>query len=114
MNPAQLDRDPARQFPGFRLDVDDRARLLVPVGELDAATAPLLSDAVDDLQAERVDDVTVELGRLTFICAAGLNSLLAISRRQRGVGHRLVLRNPPAHVLRVFRLGGVNDLLLGA
>lgn len=62
----------------FHVHVDRRCVLHVQ-GELDHATAPMLSAAIDPL-TDRIGDVTIDVGGLGFIDAAGLRVLGAAAR----------------------------------
>ena len=66
---------------------DGGARRLVVAGELDAATAPELEEALASLEPGTPVDA---LG-LTFCDSTGLSRLIAASRRYEEAGERLVI-----------------------
>jgi anti-anti-sigma factor len=81
---------------------------LVVSGELDLATAPMLSDAL----ARSTQPVLVDLSNLTFIDSSGLNVLIAnaaaLTRaRDRDVA---VLVVPHGAVRRVFELTALDEV----
>jgi anti-sigma B factor antagonist len=87
----------------------DGVRLAV-VGELDVATAPALADSVAvALDADR--RVVLDLGRLTFIDAAGLGALVAAHRYAADRGAVLELVAVPARARRLFAITGLQSLL---
>ena len=63
-------------------------------GELDLSTAPLLTDLVERVAADRPDQVIIDMAQVTFFCAAGLNALLQAHKMITSAGGQLVLRAP--------------------
>jgi anti-anti-sigma factor len=83
------------------------------VGEVDAYTAPVL-DACLTSQSRRADvhELTVQLGRVTFLDAAGIKALARADRRCRRRGARLIIRTGGRRaVLRPLQLTGLADLV---
>jgi anti-anti-sigma factor len=80
--------------PGVRLD-----------GELDLATAPLLTDALLDLASER--EVHLDLALLTFLDSSGLHAIIKLARSQDG-DRSVVLVNPSTAVLRLLEITGID------
>ena len=89
-------------------------RVLVQVvGEVDSYTAPAL-DLCLHSQATRsgVRELVVDLGRVTFLDAAGVNALALADRRCRSRGARLVIRTGGrSAVLRALEVSGLTDLV---
>jgi anti-sigma B factor antagonist len=82
-------------------------------GEVDTYTAPLL-DACLTTQTRRhgVQELTVDMERVTFLGAAGVSVLAQAQRRCRIRGARLVVVCDGRHrVLRPIRLCGLGDVL---
>jgi anti-sigma B factor antagonist len=77
---------------------------LLPVGELDMATAPRLRETVAELRATGFDHLTLDLRRLCFIDSSGLRAILwlAADCRVRGSGLELIPGLPA--VQRIFEL----------
>lgn len=94
---------------GFTLDVrPDRERVhVVPAGELDMATCPLVEAEVDGLLERRFRHVVIDLRQLTFIDSSGAHLLLNAGRRAQASGSRLSLMLAPGAVSRVLELCGV-------
>jgi anti-sigma B factor antagonist len=84
---------------------------LIPVGELDIATAPILERAFD-LALDAADDddtvMVVDLRELGFIDSSGIRVLLGVTEQAPG---RLRVINGSAAVERLFRVSGVRELL---
>jgi anti-sigma B factor antagonist len=73
-------------------------------GELDLAACPDLESALAHAERSRPDRIVLDLDRLSFIDAEGLQTLLDASRRSASNGSRLRLTRPRGHVARMFRL----------
>ena len=96
-------------------------RVVVTVrGELDAASAPRLKDALHDLGREDDHDVIVDVEGLTFIDSSGVYVLIQALKRMSTEGRQLTLRGGDSRaykVLDVCRLTSVfnvPDAALGA
>ena len=89
-------------------------RVVVTVrGDLDAASAPRLKEALQDLGREHDHDVIVDVDGLTFIDSSGIYVLIQALKRMSTEGRQLTLRggDSRAHkVLDVCRLTSVFDL----
>lgn len=74
-------------------------------GELDLATAPLLTEALVDLASER--EVHLDLALLTFMDSSGLHAIIKLARSQDG-DRSVVLLNPSTAVLRLLEIAGID------
>jgi anti-anti-sigma factor len=74
-------------------------------GELDLATAPLLTEALLDFASER--EVQLDLALLTFLDSSGLHVIAALARSQDG-NRSLVLLNPSTAVMRTLAITGID------
>ena len=72
--------------------------------ELDAARCPELDAALADADRSRARRIVVDLDRLNWIDADGLETLLRASRRSASGGNRLQLRAGRGDVALMFRL----------
>ena len=90
-----LEISPLAGVPGMRL-----------AGELDLATAPLLTEALLDLASER--EVHLDLALLTFLDSSGLHAITALARSQDG-DRSVVLLNPSAAVRRSLEIAGIDQ-----
>jgi len=77
-------------------------------GEIDIVTAPVTRDLLAEAAGEAVTGITVDIGGVTFLDAAGLGVLVGASEEVRHLpdGFRLVA--VPARVLRLLRLTGLD------
>ncbi len=75
-------------------------------GELDIASAPALTRALDELQVAGAARLVIDLTQVTFMDSTGLRALLLARQRTEGSGQALVLRPGPHQVQRVFELSG--------
>ena len=89
----------------------DRATVDVS-GELDAATGPSLSDAVAALTGDGLAEVVIDLDHVTFVDSKGLSALLESHRAATARAITLKVVNLQPSVQRLFRITGVDALLV--
>ena len=89
-----LEISPLVGVPGVRLE-----------GELDLATAPLLTEALLDFASER--EVHLDLALLTFLDSSGLHVITALARTHDG-NRSVVLLNPSTAVMRSLEITGID------
>jgi anti-anti-sigma factor len=99
--------------PRLRCDlelVDDTARVL-PVGELDIDTAPLVEERLQDARAAGVRHVVLDLRGTTFIDSTGLR--LTVTWHERAARERFsfALVQGPEPVRRVIEIAGIGTAL---
>jgi anti-sigma B factor antagonist len=80
-------------------------------GELDLAGAPALESAVRDLELSTVKDAVLDLRRLAFIDAAGLDAVLELYAECLNCATALTIIPGPGSVQRVFELTRLDRLL---
>jgi anti-anti-sigma factor len=82
-------------------DPDQPERTLVVSGELDLAAAPELERAVEVLCREGVQELTIDLRRLSFMDCAGFATLVAAADfcHDRGCATRLLASDGPVRRL---------------
>jgi anti-sigma B factor antagonist len=80
-------------------------------GELDIATAPVLSDVLARFEAESAVGIMLDLRDLTFVDCSGLRTILAARERSKANGHRFILVGAGSVARRVFELTGTEFLL---
>jgi stage II sporulation protein AA (anti-sigma F factor antagonist) len=97
----------------FRCEIeqDTAGARVVPVGELDLMTVPLLEAALQEAEQHQPQRVLLDLGRLTFIDSSGLQVILRAEQRLAESGSQLVLRSGSPEVERIFDLSGVRPRL---
>jgi anti-anti-sigma factor len=97
--------------PVIAADRDDRRARLVLGGELDMDARFQAEQALDQLLAEPVEQLVVDLGEVTFVDSTGMGLVLEVHDRSRSEGFKLRLLRGPDEVQRVFELAGVADVL---
>jgi anti-anti-sigma factor len=90
--------------------VGDTAQLTL-TGELDAHTAPFLTEAVDQVGDAAPDKIVVDLGQVSFIDSAGLGGLLRVRNAAIEAGVPFVVVNRSDVVNRLIELTGLEELL---
>jgi len=90
----------------LRVDVD--GNVVRVVGELDVATAPLVTAGFR--LAER-SEVRLDLSGLTFIDVRGLDAVVDAVEQLRGAGHAVRVVGATGLIRRVFELTGHASLL---
>ena len=95
-------------FPVDFID-DDRGATIRAVGELDMATAGLLSAELDRAIERVAGDVTVNLAAVTFVDSTGLSALLRAHAALAALGRCLVVDSPAPAATRIVELTGLQD-----
>jgi anti-anti-sigma factor len=100
-------------LPGiFDIDIvwERDAAVVVVVGEVDMATAPLLEDCLRRASSAPVTTVVLDLDRVTFIDASGLRVLVSHAFSQRAAKRIRVTQGSP-QVRRLLELAGLATVL---
>jgi anti-sigma B factor antagonist len=100
----------ATRYFAVRTSSAPQARIEVR-GELDLAAVPTFRAAVRDLDLSRGEHVVLDLGRLSFIDAAGLHAVLDLHEECLAACAALAILPGPGNVQRVFELAGADQLL---
>ncbi|HET9730630.1 MAG TPA: STAS domain-containing protein [Acidimicrobiia bacterium] len=80
-------------------------------GDLDAASAPTLSNVINDLLAANVDEIVLDMSDNWFCDSAGLRVILDAHEQLTRRGGRLVLRSPTEPVMRLLEVTGLRGHL---
>lgn len=91
---------------------DDRAAVVSAAGEVDATTVELLRPEIMRLADDGRIQVVLDLSDVTFLDSSGLGALVSGHRRLQLLGGRLGLVCRNDLVLRVFRLTGLDKVML--
>lgn len=73
------------------------------VGELDLSSAPALTDALGELEAD--GSIVLDLQELTFIDSSGVHAIFTHAVAREG----LVLANPSPEIVRTLEIMGIAD-----
>ena len=92
----------------FEVRIEGDARVVV-LGELDMATAPQLTDAVDCLARTSAPRVVVDLREVSFIDSSGVSALCLAQAKLEVSGAVLVLGGISSQVESVLRMTGLES-----
>ena len=101
--------DGDRDEQALRL-VTDQARVAI-FGEVDAATAALLDDALTASAPDPTVELVVDCRGLEFIDSSGLNVFVKNAQRLGDAGGRLVLESPPSATRRLLEISGLDQVV---
>ena len=90
--------------------IDERAVVAVR-GELDIATAPVLTGEVDRVLGRAIPGITVDLGSVTFLDSSGVAALLDVRRTADERGIVLGLENVTRQCRRTIDVTGLTEIL---
>jgi anti-anti-sigma factor len=82
-------------------------------GELDVATAERTVSYLANVIDRHDGPVSVDLSELAFCDARGLGALIRVSAYAARTGRKVEMTNPSRAAVRIMRLTGVGDWLLG-
>ena len=80
-------------------------------GELDVATAAVLSERLAAINRSGVTELTVDLAELSYVDAAGLSPLVVEQQRATASGMTLRIESPTDFVRDLLRVTGLIDYL---
>jgi anti-sigma B factor antagonist len=92
-----------------RCTFSDLAGDLHVAGEIDAHSAPQLSDEL--ASRSQTDDLRVDLSEVSFMDSSGLRVLIDAHRKAESAGGRLVVTSPSSAVSRLIEISGLADHL---
>jgi anti-anti-sigma factor len=84
---------------------------VIPRGEVDLATAPILEDRLRELRDSGFDRLVVDLHHVTFMDSTGLRLILNWDEESRRDGIAFQLLPGPPLVQRLFEVTGVLERL---
>ena len=113
---SSFERSPSRELglpEPFRCDVraGDGTAHVIPAGELDQSTAPLLDARVRAALEDGCDRLVVDLSLLEFIDSSGVRLLLNWQAASRADGFQMTIVPGRRPVQRVFELLGLTEAL---
>ncbi|GGR48078.1 anti-sigma factor antagonist [Streptomyces cinereoruber] len=91
------------------VDTRGQTAALAVAGELDLFTAADLGRGVEEVLNE-YSTVILDLAGVTFCDSSGLNALLHLRRHAQDTGGQLALAAPPAQMLRLLTLTGMDSV----
>jgi anti-sigma B factor antagonist len=87
----------------------DGASVVTPHGEVDMATAPALSEHLDEVIDRNRGHVVVDLTPVTFIDSTGLGVLISAKHRCDEAGRELRVVISQPNIRKVFEITGLTD-----
>ena len=91
------------------IDVDGQS-VIALTGEIDVATAPALTAAIEEC-LRRAGTVVLDFAGVTFMDSSGLNVLVATSTRRIGSHDAVLIRNASARVVQLMNITGLDALI---
>ncbi|HZA16489.1 MAG TPA: STAS domain-containing protein [Pseudonocardiaceae bacterium] len=88
----------------------DRSRVVL-IGELDLASAPHLQRVLDELHRDGFQEIVLDLARLDFLSATGLEVFVHTDDQLRATGGRLILSRPGPRARRILAITGLDTVL---
>jgi anti-sigma B factor antagonist len=95
----------------LRSQRDDAVHTIALVGEMDLSNAAEVERELRHVEATDAGAIVIDLSGLAFMDSTGIRLLIAADARSRADSSRLRLTRPPAQVLRVLCIAGVDELL---
>jgi anti-anti-sigma factor len=95
----------------LRIEHDQGAPRLVVSGELDLASAEVLTSQMKQLESTEPPLLVLDLRELDFMDSTGLRTVIAADNRAKDRGARLVIVRASEEVNRVFRLTRMDEHL---
>ena len=92
------------------VEPDDDKVAVIPIGELDLATADELDQAVSDVRRSGFDHVVVDLRGISFLDSSGLRVLLGLRNEAERDEYALSLVRARDDVQRIFALTATSDM----
>lgn len=105
--------DGLEELEPFRIEVEPSRDVVrvVPVGELDLATADVLRQEIDRLHEAGFNSLVLDLRRLLFMDSTGLRLILEIDAGSRNDGWDFSLVRGSEGVQRLFEVTNLTDRL---
>jgi anti-sigma B factor antagonist len=111
--------DPARKGPTMALQslLETRSQeqngvvTIVLSGDLDLATAPILSEKLAPFEGNGVSTIILDLQDLTFIDSTGMHTFVEARNRAMSNGQRLLVRGASPTAQRYIKIVGLQFLL---
>lgn len=102
---------PSDALPHLAVDVHHNGTsvTLRLTGEVDAATATRVDEAVDESVLDAASELSLDLGGISFLDSSGLRSLLQLREKSNAAGTTVSLAAASPVVVRLLELTGLTD-----
>jgi anti-anti-sigma factor len=91
-------------------ELEGDAVAVTVAGELDMGTAPMLQRRLEDIHGRGMRRILLDLSEVSFIDSLSVASIVAARRRLGPQGRMAVVASHP-HVLTVFEIAGLDDVI---
>jgi anti-anti-sigma factor len=95
----------------LQIDLDIARGRIAVTGELELATVHVFREAAMLLLSKTAPEITIDLGGLQFIDAAGIGEIVRLRLTLIAADRRLTLSRPALSIRRTFAAGGLTELL---
>ena len=90
---------------------EGKAMVIAVEGRLDAVSAPAFDTELETLLEAGEKTLVLDFQNLEYISSAGLRSILAVTKRLRGLEGRIALSSLQDIVREVFEISGFNKII---
>lgn len=96
----------------MNVNVETEGDLVIvrPVGKMDALTAPVMQEAVDEIMQKQPPHVVIDMADVPYISSAGLRVFIRAAKSAQGSGKLAVCRLND-NVRQVFELAGFDKIM---
>lgn len=93
-----------------RVEVRQGASVIVPTGEIDLNSSPVLRQEIKRVQSERPERVVINLSAVPYMDSAGVATLVEAMQVARKTGTRLVLCSMQDKVRSIFEISRLDTV----
>ena len=93
------------------LEEKDTHAILRLEGRVDATSAPLLEQKIDDLTHKGNSRLLIDFAQVDYLSSAGLRFLLAATKRYKSNGGTLVISSVGEEVMEIIKMAGFEKIL---
>ena len=100
------------EFKGLDIKLDqlDGAAVLVPQGDIDMASSPLLRSRLQEAESSRASRVVVDLTGVSYMDSSGVATLVEAMQVSRRAGQQLVLFGMQDRVRSIFEIAKLDSV----
>ncbi|NLY71829.1 MAG: STAS domain-containing protein [Clostridiales bacterium] len=84
---------------------------IVPQGEIDISTAPVLRSCLDEAFNEEKGHIVLDFDQLRYMDSTGLGVIIGAYSRMKEKGYRIVLKNPRKNILKLLQITNLDRIL---
>ncbi len=80
-------------------------------GRLDTNAAPALMETLEEVLAEGVKHLILDMGACDYVASSGLRAILWAQKKMNAIAGTMVVKNVIGDVMEVFEMTGFADIL---